>query len=191
MQKAQFNLGTHEGQGGTTYDGAINHTARLHGANKPVDNAELALKHRKTNILMGTDGNTSRTEAQEKFTQPDAKQLRAVSQSQINEMKQPHFSLAEPTRGQTNNYFVSTSRINNSGARSYNKIVGSSHNIVQNRRLDARSSHFNMGFETKPDAPFVNKPQSAVNGFRPSNDFQRNMALQKQCNIKMGSSQDY
>jgi hypothetical protein len=57
--------------------------------------------------------------------------------------------------------------------------------------MDARASHFNMGSDQSKPMAFPPKPNTS-GAYRGSNtqEFQKNMAQQKTCNVKLGGQSD-
>ena len=113
MQKKQFHLGNDTDDKQTTYVGTIINSAKLAETTpvERVNNLELALKSRKTKILMGTDSEAQISEAKTAFTSyavtPNNKM---ASKNLIEDMKKPNFSLAErPVNGQVPNYYEKSS----------------------------------------------------------------------------------
>ena len=98
MQRAQFEMGQDQVMPETTYTEKIDGSAILGSAQSlpRLNNAELALKHRKTNITLGNDGKTDISEFKESFGQPLTRNS-TITQSQdlLRSMKTPHFSIGQ------------------------------------------------------------------------------------------------
>ena len=111
----------------------------------------MIIEKKKTSIILGSTATRKPTETQEAFQRP-------ASESQLNNnrlegkilketMKKPNFSIAVP---HNQKYYESSTAANNfhSARLDYNASIQSVTGLINDRRLDAKSTHFKVGFDS-------------------------------------------
>jgi len=151
-------------------------------------NQKLIETNKRSNIILGSSqvANFKPSEAKQAFTKPEHNpDNRSEAMALKQNFKKPNFSVAE--HGQAHIYYDTSA---NNNAILQTKAKRPDQGLINDRRLDARASHFKVGFEPGVVAPMQgSKAQTNVQA-NDSSAADANKKKMAACNVSMGTSKE-